>query len=146
MFSLFFSSQLASDKGIGIEVLPGTPLRMPNVPDYDSFQKVISQLPDVDAPVVFSLPDNIERSLQRSTSTAVITQLRALSTLASKSDKFDREKWRTQVSLSIVIWLISFNMLVNLVYGCIVVEPYFGTLENIIRFCACSEQEKHEQG
>jgi len=61
IYSLFFSSQLASDKGVGIEVLPGTPLRMPNIPDYASFQKVISQLPDVDAPFVFSLPDNIER-------------------------------------------------------------------------------------
>lgn len=55
------------------------------------------QLSDIDAPFVFSLPDNIERSLQRSTSSAVIAQLRALSTMTSEVKKFDREKWRTQV-------------------------------------------------
>lgn len=57
------------------------------------------QLPDTDAPFVFSLPDNIERSLQRVTSSGVIRQLRALSTLDAEANKFDREKWRAQVSL-----------------------------------------------
>ena len=124
IYSLFFSSQLASDKGVGIEVLPGTPLRMPNIPDYASFQKVISQLPDVDAPFVFSLPDNIERSLQRSTSTAVITQLRALSTLASKADKFDREKWRTQVCCIFMI-SISFFSSYTLYYPIYTLYPIY---------------------
>ena len=57
-----------------------------------------SQLPDTDAPYVFCLPDNIERSLQRVTSAGVIRQLRALSTLDAEASKFDREKWRSQVS------------------------------------------------
>ena len=56
------------------------------------------QLPDTDAPYVFCLPDNIERSLQRVTSAGVIRQLRALSTLDAEASKFDREKWRSQVS------------------------------------------------
>ena len=80
-----------------MEVIERTPLIMPSVPDLESFKKVISQFPDIDAPYIFSLPDNIERSLQRSTSTAVILQLRALSTLTSAAKKFDRDKWRTQV-------------------------------------------------
>lgn len=46
---------------------------------------------------MFSLPDNIERSLQRVTSSGVIRQLRALSTLDAEANKFDREKWRAQV-------------------------------------------------
>ena len=58
-----------------------------------------SQLPDTDAPYVFCLPDNIERSLQRVTSSGVIKQLRALSTLDAEASKFDREKWRAQVSI-----------------------------------------------
>ena len=107
--SVFFSSKLASDNGVGTEVLAGTPLRMPNFPDLDSFQKVVSQLSDVDAPFVFSLPDNIERSLQRSTSAAVINQLRALSTLTSEAKKFDREKWRIQVSVTIKLLLLSYD-------------------------------------
>lgn len=101
---MFFSTQLATDRGVGQEVLQGTPLRMPNNPDMDSIRKVVSQLLDVDAPFVFSLPDNIERSLQRSTSTAVILQLRALSTLTSEADKFDREKWRLQLNPTLELW------------------------------------------
>lgn len=46
---------------------------------------------------MFGLPDNIERSLQRSTSTSVIKQLRALSLLDAAAVKYDREKWRVQV-------------------------------------------------
>jgi hypothetical protein len=101
---VFFSTALATDRGVGHEVLQGTPLRMPNQPDMDSIRKVVSQLLDVDAPFVFALPDNIERSLQRSTSTAVILQLRALSTLTSEADKFDREKWRLQLNPTLELW------------------------------------------
>ena len=46
---------------------------------------------------MFGLPDNIERSLQRVTSSGVIRQLRALSALDSEASKYDREKWRAQV-------------------------------------------------
>jgi dynein heavy chain 2 len=103
---VFFSNKLATDKGAGMEVLPGTPLRMPNTPDYKSFRKIIAQLSDTDAPCVFSLPDNIERSLQRTLSTAVISQLRALATFTSEVSKFDREKWRIQVRVNIMCFFI----------------------------------------
>jgi dynein heavy chain 2 len=58
----------------------------------------MSQLPDTDAPFMFGLPDNIERSVQRSSSAVVIRQLRALSLVDATAMKFDREKWRAQVS------------------------------------------------
>lgn len=70
---------------------------MPNNPDYKAFRKIISQLPDVDAPYFFSLPDNIERSLQRTNSSILIKQLRVLSSSNAESAKYDREVWRTQV-------------------------------------------------
>lgn len=63
------------------------------------FSYYAMQLPDTDAPFVFCLPDNIERSLQRVTSSGVIRQLRALSILDAEASKFDREKWRAQVTL-----------------------------------------------
>eukprot|EP01033_Poteriospumella_lacustris_P002713 gene2718-1970_t len=77
---MFFSHRLASDSGSGMEVLPGTPLRMPSAAaaDYKTFKKILTHLPDVDAPFVFQLPDNIERSLQRTTSSMLIRQLRLL--------------------------------------------------------------------
>jgi dynein heavy chain 2 len=93
----FFSEILATDKGVGIEVITGTNLRMPsiNTSDYDSFKKLINNFPDVDSPSFFGLPDNIERSVQRFTSSQVIKQLRSLSALeAGSSSKYDREKWK----------------------------------------------------
>ncbi len=46
---------------------------------------------------MFNLPDNIERSLQRTSSAALIKQLRVLGTVDAEASKFDREKWRLQV-------------------------------------------------
>ena len=102
--------------------MSGTPLRMPSNADYKSFRKIIaqvprqsiflprlcffiikyflanySQLPDTDAPYIFSLPDNIERSLQRNNSSQLIKQLRLLSASDTEGNKYDREKWRAQV-------------------------------------------------
>lgn len=104
MCSSFFSAMTVSDAGANREVLPGTPLRMPLKPDYDTFVRTIGQLPDIDPPYIFGLPDNIERSLQRTTSAAVIKQLRALSTLDVEASKFDREKWRAQLGPVLELW------------------------------------------
>lgn len=53
---------------------------------------------------MFSLPDNIERSLQRNLSAAVVKQLRALSTVDAEASKYDREKWRSQLNPVIELW------------------------------------------
>lgn len=99
---VFFSQDIVSDSGAGQEVIAG--LKMPRNTDYRSFKSVIDKLVDVDAPSVFSLPDNIERSLQRVTSSAVIRQLRALSTLDAEASKFDRDKWRSQLGPVLELW------------------------------------------
>ncbi len=101
---VFFSDRLAGENSAGGEVLPGTPLRMPNHPEYKAFQKVITQLPDIDAPYFFSLPDNIERSLQRTNSTSLIKQLRILSSNQAEAAKYDREKWRSQLGPLLDLW------------------------------------------
>lgn len=66
--------------------------------------KMISVLPDSDAPYVFCLPDNIERSLQRTSSQAVIKQLRMLSIVDAEGQKYDREKWRIQLNPTLELW------------------------------------------
>ena len=101
---VFFTQEIVSDSGAGQEVLVGTGLKMPRNADYRSFRSVIDKLAEVDAPFVFSLPDNIERSLQRVTSSAVIRQLRALSTLDAEASKFDRDKWRSQLGPVLELW------------------------------------------
>ena len=61
-------------------------------------------MPDTDSPYVFGLPDNIERSLQRTLSTSVVAQLRALSASGVGAGVFDREKWRAQVCIYLYIY------------------------------------------
>ncbi len=100
----FFCQRVVGDSGAGKDILEGTPLRMPGSVSYDSFRKMINQLPDSDAPYIFGLPDNIERSTQRATSTAVIKQLRALSTASDEASKYDRERWRHQLNPVLELW------------------------------------------
>ena len=78
--------------------------QMPSRPDLASFRQIVTGLPDNDAPYVFCLPDNIERSLQRNNSAAVIRQLLTLSSIDVEGSKFDREKWRAQIGPILDLW------------------------------------------
>jgi dynein heavy chain 2 len=100
----FFNEDVAGDNGAGKDIIRGNPMRMPPTPDMGSFRRIVNQLPDADAPPVFCLPDNIERSVQRNNSSAAIRQLRALSALGVEADKFDREKWRVQLGPILELW------------------------------------------
>ncbi len=102
--NLFFNDQVCGDSGIGKEILHGTPLKMPEKTDIQSLRRLVGQLPDNDSPYIFCLPDNIERSLQRNNSMAVIKQLQLLSTLEVEGSKFDREKWRIQLGPILELW------------------------------------------
>ena len=68
------------------------------------FEAHIEGLPDNDTPTLFGLPDNIERARQRTASSAVITQLKALSLSGMAGSKFDREKWRQGLGPIIEMW------------------------------------------
>lgn len=60
---MFFNRKLASDESTGMEILVGTPLRMPKSPDYNSFRKMITQVL-MSLFVVFStLCTDIQRSI-----------------------------------------------------------------------------------
>jgi hypothetical protein len=41
---VFFAEDIASDRGAGAEILQGTALRMPKVPDYESFRRIIDKV------------------------------------------------------------------------------------------------------
>jgi hypothetical protein len=41
---MFFNDALVGDGAAGAEILKGTPLRIPNNVEYDSFIKIISQV------------------------------------------------------------------------------------------------------
>ncbi|RLN93089.1 hypothetical protein BBJ28_00010654, partial [Nothophytophthora sp. Chile5] len=79
-------------------------VKLPQSAQHADFLDIIDRFPDIDAPAVFGLPDNIERSMQRSLSTEVIAQLKALSSSEAEATTFDREKWRVQLAPLLETW------------------------------------------
>lgn len=61
-----------------------------SIRDYLNF---IAKLPDQDNPVMFGLPSNIDRSVQRFNSQAIIASLKALKMMSTEELRFDKEKW-----------------------------------------------------
>lgn len=102
--SSFFNDSLVLEQSSGKEIISGTPLRMPKTLDFAAFLKIVSQLPDTDAPYFFGLPDNVERSLQRTISSNVIKQLRALSICSDDVFRYDKEKWKAQLTPILELW------------------------------------------
>lgn len=79
-------------------------VKMPQSTRHEDFVEMIDRFPDSDAPAQFGLPDNIERSMQRTLSGEVIAQLKALSASEATAQKFDREKWRAQLGPLLENW------------------------------------------
>lgn len=85
----FFNSEYLAGKK---QLLRG--IKLPQTTHLSEYLDIIDHLPDSDSPGVFVLPDNIERSVQRTMSDQVIGQLKALSSNEQSVGSFDREKWR----------------------------------------------------
>ncbi|KAF0686502.1 Aste57867_21689 [Aphanomyces stellatus] len=96
---LYFTADVLSGKA---SLCKGA--KMPTTDRRDEFVDIIDHLPDHDPPRTFGLPDNIERSVQRTASSAVIAQLRTLTSSEQASSKFDREKWRAVLGPLIDNW------------------------------------------
>ncbi|OQR98203.1 dynein heavy chain [Achlya hypogyna] len=79
-------------------------VKMPTSDRREDFVAVIDHLPETDPPRLFGLPDNIERSVQRTMSSAVVAQLRTLTSSAQASNKFDRDLWRSVLGPLIENW------------------------------------------
>lgn len=77
---------------------------VPNTCEPNDYHDAILKIPEEDVPYVFGLPDNIERSVQRARSTAVIEQLRAMGTVGVGEGGFDREQWRTVLGPILDLW------------------------------------------
>ena len=77
---------------------------MPQSSHYQDYMDMILLLSDNDQPSLFGLPANIERSIQRSISTQVIGQLKILMRADAMVDKFDKEKWQTELGPILQLW------------------------------------------
>lgn len=61
-----------------------------NVRDYTG---IINKVPEHDVPGLFGLPANIDRSVQRFNSNAVIASLKQLSAVSAEELRFDKALW-----------------------------------------------------
>ena len=92
----------ADGKEAGRKLTPGLPL--PASTSHGEYLALIQRLPDVDAPALFSLPDNIDAALQQTQSTAVILSLRKLAVSTSAMGRFDRQAWKAALTPIIGMW------------------------------------------
>jgi len=68
------------------------------------FQGVIHKVPDYDVPSQFGLPTNIDRSVQRFNSTAVLTSLKQLAAVSAEELRFDKHVWTAKLGPICQLW------------------------------------------
>jgi dynein heavy chain 2 len=100
----FFHRDILSNNGA-----PGTRkltqgLELPNSNKHADYLRVIQRLNDLDSPGLFSLPDNIQGSVQQAQAEGVIAQLKRLAVGSAVLSRFDREIWGQQLSPIINLW------------------------------------------
>ena len=72
-----------------------------NVRDYTG---IISKVPENDVPSLFGLPANIDRSVQRFNSSAVIAALKQLAAVSAEELRFDKQKWTQKLGPICQLW------------------------------------------
>jgi len=79
-------------------------LTAPQGNNQRDFVSVINSLPETDNPLLFGLPSNIDRSVQRFNSNQVISQLKSLQAVSASELRFDKEKWNQQLGPICQLW------------------------------------------
>eukprot|EP01105_Mastigella_eilhardi_P023120 TRINITY_DN578_c0_g1_i21.p1 TRINITY_DN578_c0_g1~~TRINITY_DN578_c0_g1_i21.p1 ORF type:complete len:3400 (+),score=883.23 TRINITY_DN578_c0_g1_i21:3362-13561(+) len=77
-------------------------IELPRRASYVDYKKLIAELPSADAPLLFGLPLNIDRSLQRTNSMRVLQQLKVAAAPADASLRLS--EWKEQLSPIIDMW------------------------------------------
>lgn len=76
---------------------------LPNSDEFKDYMQIINSLPDADAPELFHLPANIDRTVQRALSAATIASLQQLSVVGNASGS-SIEQWRVSLSPMLELW------------------------------------------
>jgi dynein heavy chain 2 len=97
--------------GVRVRALPGTDVSLPQSADHGEYVALLRRLDEANSPKLFSLPLNVERTVQVSDSERVIASLRAMASLAGTKLGFDRESWSIVLAPLLRAWerLISSN-------------------------------------
>ena len=95
----YFNDKLIGGRG---QIIKGVYVPSTNV--AADYHESISKIPEVDAPEVFSLPANIERSVQRARGAVVIEKLGMMASAGSGVGGFDREEWKKSLGPLLQLW------------------------------------------
>ncbi|CAM4781010.1 unnamed protein product [Rotaria magnacalcarata] len=79
-------------------------INLPNSTELHDYKKICDDLNDDDAPSLFGLPANIERSAQRMNSAQIINSLKILQRTDVEVEKFDKDKWSALLTPLLNLW------------------------------------------
>ncbi|CAF0769940.1 unnamed protein product [Adineta steineri] len=80
-------------------------ITIPNSSDLNEYKQICENLnDDQDAPSLFGLPANIERSAQRMNSSQIISSLKILQRTDVEIEKFDKDKWSALLTPLLNLW------------------------------------------
>jgi dynein heavy chain 2 len=98
--TFYFSDEMLA----GHREIPTVRASIPQSASHGEYLSFIGRLPDTDAPALFGLPANIERSAQRANASRIIKDLKRLARSGDGVAAFDREAWRAQLSPVLEAW------------------------------------------
>ena len=100
----FFSAEMTGGGGVHVRTLPGTDIALPQTANHGEFVALLRQLDEANSPMLFSLPVNVDRTVQVADSEHVIASLRAMAAAARTSLGFDRETWSIALAPLLRAW------------------------------------------
>lgn len=86
---------------------------LPNSKNLKEFTILINKLNDNDNPIVFGLPNNIDKAVQRYNTQQLILSLKVLSRVSSENLKFDKERWGVLLQPTILLWKSLYKQLLE---------------------------------
>ncbi|MEW5298927.1 MAG: hypothetical protein WDW36_001997 [Sanguina aurantia] len=102
--SEFFNKELVG--GGKVRPLLGSKTVLPTSTHRADYLAIISSLPDSDAPALFGLPPNIDRTVQQINSQAVMASLKSMSLLKDSAGGFQKALWSKQLDPLLRLWSV----------------------------------------
>jgi len=91
-------------------------VRIPNKTDVQDHHKTIATIPDLDRPIMFGLPENITRSIERTQCQRLLNHIKKLEAEQLSDTVFDKNTWQVSVIPVLQFWfkLVQSNALPEL--------------------------------
>ncbi|KAK3283536.1 hypothetical protein CYMTET_8768 [Cymbomonas tetramitiformis] len=101
----FFNSEVTGAGGSRTKAIPGTKtIMLPSTAHHADYLSIVQSLPEMDDPLVFSMPANANRAVQEMNSARVLAQIKQMAASADAGAGFNREKWTRQLSPILKLW------------------------------------------